>query len=222
MAAAGLAARFWLAPMLDDMSIMELLPDGDTKNDDSDDNSERITESEAEGKTSESGGEENAEQEETPGTEDKPELETGDASDSPNQEGSQSGTKENSPESASDSGDGNTGSKGSSDNIGAANSNGASDSTGGTDSNGSTVDTDSSGGTSGGSDESAQSRIMNTASASEIAQGSAILSKIDAGKFFSLMETDKAAAKKYLYSCLSQSEINTAMELYAKYGSLLN
>lgn len=63
---------------------------------------------------------------------------------------------------------------------------------------------------------------MDAATPEEIAQGSAILSKIDTGKFFSLMETDRAAAMAYLNSCLSASEIQTALDLYSKYGDLLN
>lgn len=211
MISAGLAARFLLAPMLDTVSVMDLLPDGGTENSNGDDNTERIGESETDDEHSES--KENAELTETSNTEDESEPERGEASDSKNQEAPKSEAKENNPEGGSDRGEADNGSTGGTENSG---------SIGSSVENGDNGNADTSGSSGGDSGESAQSRIMNKASDSEIAQGSAILAKIDAGKFFSLMETDKAAAKQYLYSCLSPSEINTAMELYSKYGNLLN
>lgn len=53
---------------------------------------------------------------------------------------------------------------------------------------------------------------------SEKAQARSIMGKVDIGYAQSLLATNKSELKKYIYSCLSASDISTAMSLYSKYG----
>ena len=142
-----------------------------------------------------------------------------DASETDNGEAQSSSGKEqtassasSSSESSSSSGNNSSSSESSSSSSGSSSSSSNSSSSSGS---------SSSSNSSSAKGDTAYERIKNAATPEEFARGSAILSKIDAGKFFSLMESDRSAAKEYLYSCLSSSEIQTALSLYAKYSNLL-
>lgn len=68
----------------------------------------------------------------------------------------------------------------------------------------------------------AYERILNEATKDEVAQGTAILSKISMAKVNELRKSgDTAALKAYIKSVLSPSEISAALKLYNKYKHLL-
>ena len=68
----------------------------------------------------------------------------------------------------------------------------------------------------------AEARIRSVASADEIADGMAILAKVDMGKVNSLRSSGKTKElKKYITSVLSGAEIRRALQLYSKYAHLL-
>ena len=66
-----------------------------------------------------------------------------------------------------------------------------------------------------------RSRMKAAMTASEFAFATYMYGKIDLGYAQSLYATDKAAAKQYIYSRVSASEISRALEIYAKYAYLV-
>lgn len=210
----GIGGRFIIGPMLDDSITKNIF---DTSGEESKGGADRLTESGTDdGGESDSADQADEEAEETEQTENSDEKADSDAQSGSDEEGEISsgvtgdGGNQNVPSDGRDqnlqsgSGQGNSGQNGS----GQGNSSQSGSGQGNSGQN--------------SSSGSAQDKIMDAATPEEIAQGSAILSKIDTGKFFSLMETDRSAAMSYLNSCLSASEIQTALELYSKYGDLLN
>ena len=72
------------------------------------------------------------------------------------------------------------------------------------------------------SKQTAYERIMETADKKEISSGLAIISKVDISKINELRSQGKTnELKAYIKSCLSPSEISTALSLYNKYKNLL-
>ena len=68
----------------------------------------------------------------------------------------------------------------------------------------------------------AYQRIMEEATKDEIAQGMAIISKVDMGKVNELRKNgDNSEVKAYIRSVLTPGEISTAVSLYNKYKHLL-
>lgn len=74
---------------------------------------------------------------------------------------------------------------------------------------------------SGGSSKDLRTRMKEAMTASEFAFASSMYGKIDLGYAQSLYAQDKAAAKEYIYSRVSSSEISRALEIYAKYAYLV-
>lgn len=72
------------------------------------------------------------------------------------------------------------------------------------------------------SKQTAYERIMETADKKEISSGLSIISKVDISKINELRSQGKTnELKAYIKSCLSPSEISTALSLYNKYKNLL-
>lgn len=220
----GIGGRFIIGPMLDDSITKNIF---DTSGEESKGGADRLTESGTDdGGENDSADQADEEAEEPEQTENSDEKAYSDAQSGSDEEGEISsgvtgdGGNQNVPSDGRDqnlqsgSGQGNSGQSGS----GQGNSSQSGSSQGNSSQSGSGQGNSGQNSSSG----SAQDKIMDAATPEEIAQGSAILSKIDTGKFFSLMETDRSAAMSYLNSCLSASEIQTALELYSKYGDLLN
>ena len=230
----GIGGRFIIGPMLDDSITKNIF---DTSGEESKGGADRLTESGTDdGGESDSADQADEEAEETEQTENSDEKAYSDAQSSSDEEGEISsgvtgdGGNQNVPSDGRDqnlqsgSGQGNSGQNGSGQGNSGQSGSGQGNSSQSGSGQGNSSQSGSGQGNSGqnSSSGSAQDKIMDAATPEEIAQGSAILSKIDTGKFFSLMETDRSAAMSYLNSCLSASEIQTALELYSKYGDLLN
>ena len=220
----GIGGRFIIGPMLDDSITKNIF---DTSGEESKGGADRLTESGSDDSgENDSADQADEEAEETEQTENSDEKAYSDAQSGSDEEGESSsgvtddGGNQNVPSDGGDqnlqsgSGQGNSGQSGSGQGNSSQSGSGQGNSSQSGSGQGNSGQNSSSG--------SAQDKIMDAATPEEIAQGSAILSKIDTEKFFSLMETDRSAAMSYLNSCLSASEIQTALELYSKYGDLLN
>lgn len=210
----GIGGRFIIGPMLDDSITKNIF---DTSGEESKGGADRLTESGTDdGGENDSADQADEEAEEPEQTENSDEKADSDA---------QSGSDEEGEISSGVTGDGgnqNVSSDGGDQNLQSGSGQGNSGQSGSGQGNSSQSGSGQGNSGQNSSSGSAQDKIMDAATPEEIAQGSAILSKIDTGKFFSLMETDRSAAMSYLNSCLSASEIQTALELYSKYGDLLN
>ena len=66
-----------------------------------------------------------------------------------------------------------------------------------------------------------RARLKAAMTADEFAFALSMYNRIDLGYAQSLLKTDRAAAKAYIYSKASPAEISRALEIYAKYAYLL-
>lgn len=69
--------------------------------------------------------------------------------------------------------------------------------------------------------KSLKEKLKAAMTADEFAFALSLYSRIDLGYAQSLLKTDRAAAKAYIYSKASSAEISRALEIYAKYSYLL-
>ena len=70
--------------------------------------------------------------------------------------------------------------------------------------------------------QSRTERILSAMTPAEAAFTMSVYNKVDIDHALSLLKTDKAAAKAYVKSCLTSSEISRSFEIYSKYSYLLN
>ena len=66
-----------------------------------------------------------------------------------------------------------------------------------------------------------KAKLKAAMTAEEFAFALSLYSRIDLGYAQSLLATDRAAAKQYIYSKATRAEISRALEIYAKYSYLL-
>lgn len=69
--------------------------------------------------------------------------------------------------------------------------------------------------------KSLMERLKEAMTADEFAFAMSMYRRIDVSYGMQLMKTDRAAAKEYVYSKASPSEISRALEIYAKYSYIL-